>query len=202
MHSRGFTLIELLVVMTISAILIAAAVPSFVWFMATSRTSDSTNTLLAGLQLARSEAIRRNMVVVVCRSLNPFEPAPFLPAIQCTNDPGAFAADDWGSGWIVFAKTGAADPENPVTTDFEAGDTVLYRQGPVGGGSTRIVIGSNIGAGPVAYRGDGSRRNGNGTFTIDYRVPLDPVSNAARCVVVNWVGTPRSARAPAGACPP
>jgi prepilin-type N-terminal cleavage/methylation domain-containing protein len=80
MHPRGFTLVELLVVMTISAILIAAAVPSFVWFMATSRTSDSTNTLLAGLQLARSEAIRRNMVVVVCRSLNPFEPAPFLPA--------------------------------------------------------------------------------------------------------------------------
>ena len=29
MHSRGFTLVELLVVMTISAILIAAAVPHF-----------------------------------------------------------------------------------------------------------------------------------------------------------------------------
>jgi hypothetical protein len=53
----------------------------------------------------------------------------------------------------------------------------------------------------VAYRGDGTRRNGNGTFIIDYRVPTDPVSNAARCVVVNFVGTPRSARAPGGACP-
>ena len=29
MHSRGFTLVEMLVVMTISAILIAAAVPAF-----------------------------------------------------------------------------------------------------------------------------------------------------------------------------
>jgi type IV fimbrial biogenesis protein FimT len=199
MRSRGFTLVELLVVMTISAILIAAAVPSFVWFIATNRVSDSTNTLLAGLQMARSEAIRRNLVVVACRSLDPF--AAGLPDIQCTNVAGAFAASDWGSGWIVFAKTGAADPENPASTDFEAGDTMLFRQGPIGGGSTRAVIGSNIGAGPVAYRGDGTRRNGNGTFIVDYRVPADPVSNAARCVVVNFVGTPRSARAPGGACP-
>ena len=46
MHSRGFTFVEMLVVMTISAILIAVAVPSFQWTIARNRVSDATNQLL------------------------------------------------------------------------------------------------------------------------------------------------------------
>ena len=43
MRSRGFHLVELLVVMTISAILIAAAVPAFQWTIARNRIADATN---------------------------------------------------------------------------------------------------------------------------------------------------------------
>ena len=71
MPSRGFTLVELLVVMTIGAILVAAAVPSMSYFIATTRTSNATNTMVASFELARSEAIRRNTIVSVCRTLDP-----------------------------------------------------------------------------------------------------------------------------------
>ncbi len=52
MRSRGFTLVEMLVVMTISAILIAAAVPSFQWMVARNRISDATNLLLSNIEFA------------------------------------------------------------------------------------------------------------------------------------------------------
>ena len=70
MHSRGFTLVEMLVVMTISAILIAAAVPSFQWTIARNRISDATNQLLSHLEYARMEASRRGNTVSICRTLD------------------------------------------------------------------------------------------------------------------------------------
>ena len=71
MHERGFTMVEVLVVMTITAILLAMAIPSFERLMRTNRVSSATNSMLAAMDLARSEAVRRNAVVTVCRSTNP-----------------------------------------------------------------------------------------------------------------------------------
>ena len=85
MPSRGFTLIELLVVMTIGAILVAAAIPSLSWWIATSRAGNATNTMVGAFELARSEAIRRNTVVSVCRTL---DPNAAEAAIACSNAAG------------------------------------------------------------------------------------------------------------------
>ena len=78
MHARGFTLIELLTVMTISAILVAMAVPSFAWINARTRAANASNSLLASFELARSEAIRRNVRVSVCRSRSDGSSEPSL----------------------------------------------------------------------------------------------------------------------------
>jgi type IV fimbrial biogenesis protein FimT len=77
--SRGFTLIELLVTMTVAAVLLAIAVPSFRQFMVSQRVKAASYDLVSSLQFARSEAVKRNRAVSVA--------------------PDAAAA--WGQGWSV-----------------------------------------------------------------------------------------------------
>lgn len=92
---RGFTLIELMVAVAVLAILLAVAVPSFETIRNISRLAGGSNELVTGIQLARSDAIRRNGRSVFCRS-----------------DDGATcsaAAGQW-QGWLVgFDGNGDGD---------------------------------------------------------------------------------------------
>ncbi len=78
---RGFSMVELLVAISIVAILAGLAGPSLSTFMRNSRLSTTANLLLADLQLARREAIKRNMSVLVV--------------------PKGSGAAAWSSGWNV-----------------------------------------------------------------------------------------------------
>lgn len=84
---QGVTLIELLVAMSILTILLAVGVPSFSQFTANSRLEGYANTLFSHMSLARSEAVKRNTRVVVCKSSD---------NSTCAN------SGDWSQGWIVF----------------------------------------------------------------------------------------------------
>ncbi|MDO9167105.1 MAG: GspH/FimT family pseudopilin [Rhodoferax sp.] len=77
---RGFTLVELMVTMALVAALMAVAVPSFTAFQRNSELSSFTNTLLSGINAARSEAMKRGMYAMVV----PIDGA------------------NWSSGWQVF----------------------------------------------------------------------------------------------------
>lgn len=88
-HGQGFTLIELMVTIAVLAIIIALATPSFTSVINNNRLSSHANELVASLQLARMEAVRRNVRAVVCRSEN---------GSSCAT--GAA----WG-GWITFVDS-------------------------------------------------------------------------------------------------
>jgi type IV fimbrial biogenesis protein FimT len=63
MHSRedsGATLIELMVAVAIIAVLLAVATPNFSSWLQTAQIRTATEAIVGGLQLARSEAVRRN----------------------------------------------------------------------------------------------------------------------------------------------
>ncbi len=64
----GFTLIELMTAIAVLAVMMAIAVPSFSGLINSNRLVTHSNEMVASLQLARSEAIRRNARVEVCAS--------------------------------------------------------------------------------------------------------------------------------------
>ena len=66
--SVGFTLIELAVTVAIIGILAVIALPSMQALINNNRLATQANQLIADFQVARSEAVRRNRTIVLCRS--------------------------------------------------------------------------------------------------------------------------------------
>jgi type IV fimbrial biogenesis protein FimT len=79
-NARGFTLIELMVTLALVAILMAVAVPSLTTFQRNAQLTSFSNTMLASINAARGEAMKRGRSAVV------------VP----------INGTDWSSGWIVF----------------------------------------------------------------------------------------------------
>jgi len=84
--STGVTLIELLVVLVIVGIAAVIGLPNFAYAISKARMDGEISALLSGLNLARSEAVKRGLTVSVCPSIN---------GSTCA------AGTSWSSGWIV-----------------------------------------------------------------------------------------------------
>lgn len=59
----GYTLIELAVTMTIIGVLAVAALPALASYMANAQLREAANVIVTGALYARSEAVKRNVVV-------------------------------------------------------------------------------------------------------------------------------------------
>lgn len=128
----GFTLIEMLVTLSVVAILINLAVPSFTALLNTNRLAAQANDLVGAMMIARSEAIRLNQRVVLCRS-----------------DDGSTCSTGTGSwpGWLIFADTNindTLDSGEMLRTGTMAGGTIKVQASQaISGQSNRIRIGSD-----------------------------------------------------------
>lgn len=63
--SRGFSILELMVVVVVIGVLTAVAVPSFQTYLQNLQIRSAAEAIVAGLQIAKSEAIRRNVNVLL-----------------------------------------------------------------------------------------------------------------------------------------
>ncbi|OQX06095.1 MAG: hypothetical protein BWK73_31755 [Thiothrix lacustris] len=67
-HTQGVTLVELMITIAVAAVLIAVAAPSFTSLRFSQSLATQANDMLWVINFARSEAIRRNRPVTLCRS--------------------------------------------------------------------------------------------------------------------------------------
>jgi type IV fimbrial biogenesis protein FimT len=110
--SRGFTLVELMVSLTLLGILAALALPSFSEAFLSNRLASFSNSFIASAQLARSEAIKRNASIKLCRSSN---------GTSCATTGG------WQQGWIIFSDNGASANADNGTVDSDE-TRIFYQQ--------------------------------------------------------------------------
>jgi prepilin-type N-terminal cleavage/methylation domain-containing protein len=103
----GFTLIELMFTVVVLAVLLAIGIPNFRDFLRNSRMAAQANDLLSGVNLTRSEAVKRRAPVTLC---------PGTAAAGCDVD------GDFADGWIVFVDPngdGSVDVDEDADADGE-----------------------------------------------------------------------------------
>lgn len=115
---NGFTLIELMLVLAIFGIITALGVPSFRALMADNQATSAANELLYALQVARTEAVKRNVMVSMC---------PTSDQITCTGN------GNWRVGWMIFVddnSNGARENTDEIIRIQNAFDTTVTLTGP------------------------------------------------------------------------
>ena len=185
---RGFTLIELMVAIMVLSILLGIAVPSFRDAALGSRLTGYANDLVAGVQIARSEAIKRNAPVTLCASED---------GETCGTDAG------WEVGWVVLApprdvpvldEDGLPEVDADGDPVFESVTDVLQRQQPLAeefrvtgaGGIEAITFQPTVvGVTPA-------------TFTV---CRASPVGKQERVVTISVSGNASVTRTTEGDCP-
>ena len=176
--SAGYSLVELLVVLTLSSILALLAVPSMTAMINTQRSISLGNAFLAGLNLARNEAIKRNARTVLCKSSD---------GLSCTTSGG------WQQGWIMFH-----DVNNNGLRDV--GEQVIQSQAAVSQGLS--LTGNTNVANYVSYSASGSSKLISGAFQAGtFSLCLDPVVvGDVRQIVLSSTGRARSKKGLASDC--
>ena len=172
-HCAGFTLVELLSTIAIVSLVFGLGIPSLKATLTTNRLTTSINALAGSLAYTRSEAVKRNRDVVICKSL--------AIDTRCTRQ------GDWRHGWLVYVdinRNRSLDDDEPIlgTHSLAQNIEVDYRAF----GSRHYLV----------YRPSGMTRT-NGTFTF-----CDPdYPETARALIITKTGRPRLSKVRADGSP-
>lgn len=174
----GFTLIEVMVVLAVLAIFQVFAVPAFSSIVKSVRLGSATQSFHIALQLTRSEAIKRNARVVLCKSDN---------GARCVKTGG------WEQGWIVFH-----DVNNNAKVD--AGEPILQWEQPLTG-SARLTGNSQVES-YVSYTPLGNTNLVSGAFQAGTITACQPSSSQVqgRQVVISSIGRVRTQKVVLPSC--
>jgi type IV fimbrial biogenesis protein FimT len=175
---RGFTIVELAAVLAIASILLCGAIPSFTAMFASARTTAATNAFVAGLQLTRSEAIKRSTRAVMCKS---------------SDGQTCAIAGEWDQGWIVFQD--ANDDANRSPSE-----TLIWRE-PATSASLKVAGNASV-ANYISFAPMGGTQLASGAFqagtvTVCTR---GAIGGSGRQIVLNAAGRPRVQKTAVAVC--
>jgi len=163
-RAGGFTLIELMVTLSVVAVLLVVAVPGFQTAVNSNRLAASANEMLASLQTARMEAIRRNRRTLVCFSANAGAASPTCATSNL-------------NGWLTFVD---ADRNG----NYNGADTLLRTStfnAPV-----QLLASSSVG-GKFVFRSDGMAHDSSDALldgTVDFCIPTTNPSQNVRHIQI------------------
>jgi type IV fimbrial biogenesis protein FimT len=149
---RGFTLIEVMVALTIVALMVMLGLPSMSAYYQNAKLGSAAQTYAAGLQVARTEAIRRNAPVEFLLTNTPIVPATIANAAV----PLAT-----GRGWVVRVCDAAG-----LNCELVEAKSVLEGSGQAAGSTPSISVAGTAAAGPT-FTGS-VFFNGFGAITVGY----------------------------------
>ncbi len=130
---QGFSLIELMLGISILAILMTFAFPSYKAWLQNTRVKTTAASIVNGLQIARSEAVRRNASVQFVLGANPDGTKPCL---------GGGGSSCWNVACVIVVP----DPVPPAVTPPGCPATIQSRSTSEGSGSSIIVtLTDNVG---------------------------------------------------------
>ena len=144
---KGFTLLEMMIVLSLAAIIMTMAVPSYRTFVQNNRITKEVNLLSAAIAGARGESAKRGKRVVLCQSSNPAASTP-----SCSGTSGT-----WSNGWIVFVDENS--DSSFATSDSDVLLNVFQADG-------EVDIKTDVGT-ALAFKADGTTTAGaTRTFAV------------------------------------
>ena len=170
----GFTLIELMVTLAILAILMAVAAPSFTTFQRNSELTSITNSLVAAINSARGEAMKRGRYAMV------------VPVDK----------ENWSNGWVAFVDMDRSQDYDSSTADILilARDAVPVYVTVSGNGSSSAAE-PYLMFDPVGY--PKTKDGGFSSVSISIArndVSSDQIDAETRQVIISRVGRIRSCK--------
>ena len=165
--AHGFTLIELMTTLAVAVVILTVGVPNFQELIKANTLNSQVNSFVAGINLTRSEAIKRSGRVSICKSST---------LTACATSGG------WEQGWIVFFDLmGSAGV-------IDSGDTIIRTNGPAPGSVT--IRGNFFLKDRITFLGSGIVEPNNGTIIFcDNRIQTFTADKAkARAVVISKIG--------------
>ena len=159
----GFSLVELMIVVMIVSVIAVIGGPVMTDTVKNNRVRAEADRILTTLNLTRSEAVKRNQPVSICRSSN-----------------GTSCIGNWEDGWIVFTNS---DGDN--TVDVGVDKVIRVYEGLNAG----YTLGGSLNANTVTYFSDGSYAGGAGTINI---CSPDANPSQGWKLMLNTVGRPRA----------
>jgi type IV fimbrial biogenesis protein FimT len=177
-RNHGFSLTELLVTILVLSILASLGVAAYRNVGNSMKLTAATNSFITNLNMARSEAIKRNQRVALCKSAD---------GVNCSSDGG------WHQGWIVFHDANY----NGLR---ELAESVVWRVENLP--PELRVVGNPVVSRYVSYSPAGDTRQLSGAFqagtiTVCHQ-SLEGTD--ARQIVINAVGRVRAQKTTVDSC--
>ncbi len=156
MNKDGFTIIELMVVLAVFSILSALAAPSFKNILKQQEVNGQINNLVAMIYLARSEAIKRNHVVTVCKS-----------------EDKESCGGSWSDGWIMFVDKNADGERSAIENVLTSGSI---------SDDYHLTWSAFFSSHYIRFMQNGLTSSHNGTFKL---CPTDGDEHFARAIIIS-----------------
>lgn len=170
-RNSGLTLVELIIVLTIVGVLAAFAAPGMQRFVANNRLAAQINDLMADVNLARSEAIKRNTKTTATTTTS---------TGVCTTATGTSctAGGNWANGWLVYYNDNGAVTVLKVHETLSGSNTLTATRTDVNTNATTSVD-------TVSYTNNGALSS----MTYTYRFTVcDPNQKQTRMIDITVVG--------------